>query len=123
MTEVSAWSATIRSPRTRGDPPKVRRSGDHVGPPLPVDDPFLKGAYESYAAQKRPTQRIAAGFGPLDHTETRRFRRVSRALCRTRTGDPFRTMDVECRNALTSGRRSAEAHGLQGFCQFARLEA
>src|SRR3954453_5244840 len=47
-------------------------------------------AYDSYAAQKRPrasAQNPGQEEGPVSRT-------FERALCRTRTGDPFLTMEV-----------------------------
>ena len=45
-----------------------------------IHDPFRKPAYFTYAAQMRPTQRIAAHSSHPDHKETRRFQRVGESL-------------------------------------------
>ena len=58
-------------------------------------DPFRKRAYFAYAAQKRPTN--AKRTQPPTHRAPRKARKSRpflRALCRTRTGDPFLTMEV-----------------------------
>jgi hypothetical protein len=59
-----------------------------------TNDPFPKRACFAYAAQMRPTKRKRMQPLTAKAPEGGKSRPSLRALCRTRTGDPFLTMEV-----------------------------